>query len=135
MSFYEFKTEDAERFAQNHGPVTRFGKEMRFRYCPYCHGGAHKDKGIFAINLETGAFNCQRSSCGAKGNMVTLSKDFDDFEISREVTSYYNINNYNGRFRTFKDAHRVTESKDGAIEYLKSRGISEAVCRKYEVTI
>ena len=135
MSFYEFKTEDAERFAQNHGPVTRFGKEMRFRYCPYCHGGAHKDKGTFAINLETGAFNCQRSSCGAKGNMVTLSKDFDDFEISREVTSYYNINNYNGRFRTFKDAHRVTESKDGAIEYLKSRGISEAVCRKYEVTI
>ena len=135
MSFYEFKEEDAFRFARNHGEVKRNGDELVFKLCPYCHGGSKPDKYKFSINLKTGMFSCKRGSCDAKGNMVTLARDFPDFELSNEDKRYYNINNYDGRFIKFQDAHRITESKDEAVKYLQGRGISEEICRKYEITV
>lgn len=134
MSIYQFKTEDAERFAQQYGPFYRKGNELTFFRCPYCHGGKRPDKGTFSINSRTGAFECKRSSCKASGNMITLARDFN-FDLGEDVRRYYNIQNYNGRFRRFKDAHRITKSADKAVEYLQSRGISEEICRKYEITV
>lgn len=135
MSIYEFKTEDAERFARESGQkITRYGNELIFELCPYCHGGSKPDRKTFAINSKTGKFQCMRGSCGVHGNMITLAQDFK-FELTEDVRRYYNIRNYNGRFKKFNDGHRITESKEAAIEYLKSRGISEEVCRKYEVTV
>ena len=64
--------------------------------------------------------------------MLTLARDFN-FEISEDVKRYFNQNNYNGKFRTFREGH--FEVKDKAVEYLKSRGISETITRKYEITI
>ena len=131
-NFYEFKTEDAERFARDYGPARRRGDELVLRKCPYC-GDTTKDTFTFSINSKTGQFQCKRGKCNAKGNMLTLSRDFG-FQISEEVNRYYNVNNFNDRFRRFKDAHQIIESNDPAIEYLKSRGISEQVCREYEIT-
>lgn len=135
-NFYEFKTEDAERFARDYGPAKRRGDELVLRKCPYC-GDTTKDTYTFSINSKTGQFQCKRGKCNAKGNMLTLARDFD-FRISEAVSRYYNINDYNdrieNRFQKFKDAHRIVESTDPAIEYLKSRGISEQVCREYEIT-
>lgn len=129
---YEFDRDDAYRF-RNHvrAEARTRGDELQFVYCPYCGGGSHKDKGSFSINLKTGQFECKRSSCAAKGNMITLSRDFD-FSISEEIDRYYNRNDYNKRFRTFRKAH--ISVKDGAVAYLSTRGISEAVTRKYELT-
>jgi twinkle protein len=134
MSIYQFKAEDAERFARLHGPFRQKGNELVFERCPYCNGGGRPDKFTFSINAESGLFQCKRSGCRAQGNMITLARDFN-FDLSEDVKRYYNIQNYNGRFKQFKDAHRITESKDEAVEYLKSRGISEAVCRRYEITV
>lgn len=134
MSIYEFREEDAERFAREHGPVKYHGDEINFNLCPYCRGGARRDKGTFSLNRKTGLYQCLRSSCGVKGNMIELARDFD-FDLGEDVRRYYNLNNYNGRFTIFKDAHRITKSADKAVEYLQSRGISEDVCRKYEVTV
>lgn len=134
MSIYQFKAEDAERFARLHGPFRHKGNEIVFERCPYCHGGSKPDKLTFSLNIETGLFQCKRSSCKVQGNMITLARDFN-FDLTEDVKRYYNIQNYNGRFKKFKDAHRVTESKDAAVEYLKSRGISEDICRKYEITV
>ena len=134
MNIYQFKAEDAERFSRLHGPFRRKGNELVFERCPYCHGGSKPDRFTFSINAETGMFQCKRSSCKVQGNMITLARDFN-FDLSEDVKRYYNIQNYNGRFKSFKDAHRVTESKDAAIEYLKSRGISEEICRRYEITV
>ena len=135
MSYYEFKEEDAEEFARQHGPYKRNGNQLVFTRCPYCEGGRHKDKFTFAIDLKTGQFNCKRGSCNAKGNIITLAKDFEDFNLGTDSSRYYNIKDFNTQFRHFKDAHRITESKNEAVEYLKSRGISEEVCRKYEITV
>lgn len=134
MSIYEYKTEDAERFAREHGPYNTRGNELIFVKCPYCHGGSKPDKGTFSLNRQTGLFQCKRSSCGAKGNMIELARDFN-FDLGDDIRRYYNLQNFNGRFRKFKDAHRITESADEAVEYLKSRGISEKVCREYEITV
>lgn len=134
MGIYEFKAEDAERFAREHGPFRRKGNEIVFERCPYCHGGSKPDKLTFSLNSQTGLYQCKRSSCGASGNMIELARDFN-FDLGEDVKRYYNIQNYNGRFRSFKDAHRVTESKNAAVEYLKSRGISEEICRRYEITV
>ena len=128
---YEFNQEDAWRFADHVGiRVKHKGDELVFTKCPYCGQGS-KAKEKFAINLRTGQFNCFRASCGAHGNMITLSKDFD-FQISEEVDRYFNRNNWNGRFRRFAAGHK--ESTDVAIRYMQSRGISEDVCKKYEIT-
>lgn len=130
---YVFKTEDVYRFRDAVGGMARKkGNELEFALCPYCHGGGSRDKNTFFINLGTGQFECKRSSCGAKGNMLTLSRDFN-FSISEEVDRYYNMNNYNRKFKKFREAHHI-ESKEPAVKYLLSRGISEEICRKYEIT-
>lgn len=136
-NIYQFNPDDVGRFAAAMGAKTkRRGDELVFGLCPYCTGGSHHDHGTFSINVKTGQFECKRSGCSVKGNMITLARDFGDrFELSRDVTQYYNINNSASQFKRFKDSHRVTESKDRAVEYLRSRGITEAVCRKYEITI
>lgn len=135
MNEYVFNVEEAAyRFANfiNHEAKQR-GRELLFRKCPYCGNNTDKTN-KFSINLDTGVFNCFRGSCGAHGNMITLSRDFD-FRISDEIDRYINRGDYSSRFKVFKDAHRKIESKDKAVEYLKGRGISEEICRKYEITM
>lgn len=126
---YKFNKDDAVRFAREKGIRTRtVGNELRFQKCPYCQ--STKDKDTFAINLETGQFNCKRSSCSAHGNMITLHRDFN-FSLGNYVDEYYD------RSRQFRSFPRVAkpEPKPQAIEYMMSRGISEEVCRKYNLTV
>ena len=131
MSMYEFSPSDARRFADHIGIQARQrGDELIFSKCPYCRNSTNS-KEKFSINLKTGQFNCFRASCGVRGNMFTLSKDFN-FQISEQVDRYLNRNGFNNRFKRFKESHK--ESTDPAIEYLRNRGISEEVCRKYELT-
>lgn len=97
---YEFKREDAERFALFVGIKARQrGDELVFQYCPYCRQKTTgKDRDKFAINLLTGQYNCFRSSCNAHGNMITLAKDFK-FELSKDFENYYRPKK---QYRTFK---------------------------------
>ena len=130
MGIYQFSENDAVRFATEHGKFKRRGSEIVLQKCPYCKAA---DKDTFSISLLTGQFECKRGSCGAKGNMITLSRDFG-FSLDRDTNAYYRTVEYSQKqFRSFKSKH--IESKDGAIEYLGSRGISAEVVRKYEITI
>ena len=134
--YYQFKPDDAERFRSSIGArAKRVGNELEFLLCPYCMGGANHDKGTFSINTETGQFECKRSSCSVRGNMITLAKDFSDrFNLGSDVSTYYNIDNRANQFQKFKNAHEIFDSKEPAVAYLKTRGIPEEVTRKYEVT-
>lgn len=129
---YQYNYSDLQRFISEYGfQVFYHRNEVSFKECPYCQGGKKHDKNTFAVNKSTGIFNCKRSSCDARGNMLTLARDFN-FKLSEDVQRYYNVDNYNGRFKSFRNKH--IESKDEAVEYMKSRGISEDICRKYEIT-
>ena len=131
MGMYQFDPEDARRFAAFIGISTRErGTNLIFTKCPYC-GNTSRDREKFAIDMRTGQFNCFRASCRVKGNMITLSRDFN-FQISEHVDRYYNRNNFNGRFKQFREWHG--ESSDPAVAFLQKRGISAATCRKYEIT-
>lgn len=130
---YEFKREDAYRFAHEHGIQTFVrGDELHFMRCPYCGGGSSgRDKNTFAINLINGAFNCKRSSCGRTGTMITLHKDFG-FSLGEGIDAYYD--NYS-RFRKFKRQAEKLLSKPAAVQYMESRGISQKVTELYEITV
>ena len=118
------------RFAYEQGiNAKRQGNELMFNICPYCHGNFSKDKKTFAINLKTGAFNCKRASCGAKGNMITLARDFN-FSLGRDVDEYINPSS---RYKNMRKYPRPV-SKPAAVEYMESRGISKEVTESYALT-
>lgn len=134
MSFYEFKEQDARFFAQHiRAEVRQRGEELQFKDCPYCRSGkSGKDKWTFSVNLRNGQNKCLRSSCSTSGNMITLSKDFD-FSLGPDIDTYYKRSVK--RYRTFKKSGKAIEPKPKAIEYLNGRGISEAVARRYQLTV
>lgn len=129
MGIYEFRSEDAERFAKEQGIITRRrGNELRFKYCPYCREKTD-DKNTFAINLETGQFKCLRASCGAKGNMITLAHDFG-FSLGNDADEYYRQKK---RYRNISNYPRPV-TKEPAVAYMESRGISQRITEKYAIT-
>ena len=130
MALYDFRREDAERFAREQGARVRTrGDELEFQRCPYCNGG-NKDKFTFSINLKTGAFKCLRASCGAHGNMITLHKDFN-FSLGTEADAYYGDG-----YKHFRSIHRKqrAETTSPAVEYMRTRGISQEVTERYGIT-
>lgn len=131
---YQFRREDAERFAIEKGFKGRIvGKEYVLDRCPYCgEKTGNMGRRKFSINLMTGQFNCFRASCGAKGNMITLAKDFD-FSLGTEIDTYYHLGEQR-HYRVFKKPEPI-EPEDAAIEYLGGRGISKDVVRKFQITI
>ena len=129
---YQFNEDDAERFAYHIRIKHRKrGGQLELEHCPYCRAN---DKWTFGMSLATGQFECKRASCGARGNMITLSRDFD-FSLGKENDAYYNTVDYAKKnYKKFRDAHKHIETRPAAVEYLQSRGISEAITNKYEIT-
>lgn len=105
--------------------------EFSFERCPYCNQKSDPKQRKFSVNSKTGQFQCFRASCGAKGNILTLAKDFD-LDLGNTANEYYGI----GKQRHYKytPLKEPIESKDAAIEYMKKRGISKDVVRKYQIT-
>lgn len=56
------------------------GDEIVPTYCPFCGGGKNHDKDTFAMNRETGTYNCKRGSCGAVGTFRALKIHFGEAE-------------------------------------------------------
>lgn len=130
MGFYTFNESDARMFAQRVGANTRErGDQLQFQECPYCHGGKSRDKWTFAVSLTDGGFNCQRASCGVRGGMLKLSADFG-FSLGRDNDAYYR------RDKKFRDLSKYPrpQTKDPAVKYMLSRGISEETTRRYNLT-
>lgn len=134
MRYYEFKESDALEFARASGIQTKQrGSELQFLYCPYCRGGGSGDKGTFSINLTSGQFKCLRSSCSVSGNMLTLAADFSWFSLGSDIDAYYKTGRQK-RFRQFEKM-RPIKSKPAAITYLQSRGISQQIAQRYQITV
>lgn len=122
---YQFKQDDL--YSLIHGlyaeTVTK-GKEIQFKYCPYCKGGESRDKYTFSVNTETGCYNCKRGKCGVSGHFVQLARDMN-YPLSYDYPE-----------RKYKKLRqREIIIRDEAVEYMKSRGISEATTRKYKLTV
>ena len=121
---YEFKQEDVYNFAAVNGFETeKKGSELFFKYCPYCKGGGH-DKESFSINLKNGLFKCFRASCGMQGHFVELARDFGyKLDFGEHEKKYRKL------------PQKKIETKPKAVEYLKNRGISQAIAERYKITV
>lgn len=122
---YELKQSDILDLSHTlDGRTFQKGDELFYQYCPYCHGGKRRDKNTFSINLKTGTFHCFRSSCGKSGHFVELARDFH-YQLDFEDWS-------KKKFRRLPQ--REIQIRDPAVEWMKSRGISEAVTKRYHIT-
>ena len=124
---YILNEDDIYAFARDYadGEYRLDGKELYFKYCPYCNGGNHADKETFSINLDSGAFCCFRASCNQHGHFVELARDFK-----------FHLDGIDSKPREYKVLpRREIETKQAAIDYMASRGISEAVTRRYKITV
>lgn len=120
---YQINKNDIYGFASSVGAdVKEKGKELFFRWCPYCNGNGH-DRETFSVNMETGAFSCFRSTCGKKGHFVELCRDFG-YKLEFE--------NQPKRYKALPQ--KKIEVRNKAVEYLNKRGISKKVCEKYRIT-
>lgn len=129
MNIYEFDPDDARRFGQEqHIKYQQRGDELQFKYCPYCKNRTD-DKNTFAINLRTGQFKCLRASCGAKGNMITLARDFN-FSLGNDVDEYFN------KRKRYKDLSCYPRPivRAPAVAYMENRGISQMITERYGIT-
>lgn len=130
---YEFKPSDAYDFARHVGILCKErGDELFFKTCPYCKPRATRGNvNTFSINLKTGQHKCLRASCGVSGNMITLARDFD-FSLGTEIDEYYAPKK---KYRELPQPKEPVIPKPEALQYLESRGISEEVAKKYEITV
>ena len=133
MSFYEFNANDAYDFARFIGiEAKERNMELHFKTCPYCRPKATRDNiNTFAIDLKNGCFKCLRESCGAKGNMITLAKDFN-FSLGTQNDEYYAPKK---QYRKLKTPTEPIIPKSPAIKFLESRKISEEIAKRYEITV
>ena len=127
---YLFKSEDVFSLANFVNAETKQkAAELQFKHCPLCKGGQHNDRWTFSVNVVTGKFKCQRSSCGKQGGFITLAKEVGfplDFGTKEPLT------------KTYKRLPQISPQniiiRDGAVEYLNNRGIPETITRKYGIT-
>ena len=127
---YLFKSEDVFSLADFVNAETKQkAAELQFKHCPLCKGGQHNDRWTFSVNVVTGKFKCQRSSCGKQGGFITLAKEVGfplDFGTKEPLT------------KTYKRLPQISPQniiiRDGAVEYLNNRGIPETITRKYGIT-
>lgn len=89
------------------------GKEAHLEYCPYCHA-----KNRFNVNIETGAYICNRqSSCGAKGT----------FKLDKSVVKSNNV----AKVKLGIEQFDTLDNK--MLDYMQNRGISKETLKKARV--
>jgi len=109
-------TDFANKYLQ---PYKVSGNEIIPVYCPFCHGGNSKDKHTFAMNAETGTYNCKRGSCGVSGTFKQLLQEFGE---QIETAAYYRRPRKHYKSPTTKPE----TPKEKVVAYLKKRGFSPA---------
>jgi twinkle protein len=125
MGYKDIQITPLEFARRNFGEYRTKGREITPKQCPYCHGGKHHNRYTFAMNIETGTFNCKRGTCGVTGNFKKLLMDFGGIQMIYEQQSVKR------KFK--KSTAKVEPVKSVILEYLKSRGISEATAKIYNI--
>lgn len=104
------------------GDFKQHGNEIIPTYCPFCHGGSHRDKFSFALNVDKLTYNCKRGSCGKQGHFSQLCKEFGET---------YTNTNYEMRKpprKLFKRPISIVETAKKKVEdYLTLRGFTKPI--------
>ncbi len=125
---------DEIQFADRYlSPYRIKGKEINPQICPYCHGGRHRDKHTFFLNIEKHVFSCHRGSCGATGTFSELAKLYNE-------RADYIIDMYKERFDLLdqkkeykKPAMKLVKLSQQAEDYLRLRKISLTTATHFNI--
>jgi twinkle protein len=109
--------------------VVRSSGHQAIATCPFCHGDG-KDKDTFAINLETGAWNCMRGKCGKHGSWYDLSSELG-LQYKPLEEQFYSKPKVNYSKPQISFNPLPDEAKKYMIE---TRKLSKEVLKKYSVT-
>ena len=116
-------------FAARHFPEHRQkGDEIIPTYCPFCKGGHRGDKHTFAMNVNTGDFNCKRGGCAREGKFITLLREFNEELPAQNYERKPVTKKYKPPQTEIKPASTATE------QYLNRRKISKAAIEKMKVS-
>lgn len=98
-------------------------------YCPFCKGGQGHDKHTFALNVDSGLYNCKRSTCSVQGNLKQLCQKLG---IPWEHKSYEMPAK---PARSYKKPTTELQLISSEIEeYLKKRGFTPEVWRARKIS-
>lgn len=112
--------------------------------CPLCDEG--RGKGNFEVSLERYAYHCW--SCGdSEGTHGPLGKLFDNFGTKKQKKLYLLVRPEETKvfekkvkklklpegYTKFKDSNPIYPIYKQAMNYLKSRGITEDIIEKYQI--
>lgn len=97
--------------------------------CPFCRGGDKGEK-TFAINLETGAWNCLRlNNCGLSGSFYNLQRKLGDQPIFLKTNMQNKPKLYS---RPKPEALPINQK---SLQYLKKRGFTEDIIKQFKIFI
>ena len=117
-------------FADKHmHPYKDKGDELIATYCPFCNGGHHRDKNTFALNVVEQVYKCHRGRCGAQGHFVELCRHFGELAKTDTRPNAQPVKKYKPPAQKLKPISQI------AMDYLKTRGISEATIKKFGVGV
>ncbi|MEA1973545.1 MAG: bifunctional DNA primase/helicase [Candidatus Cloacimonadota bacterium] len=102
------------------------GDTISFQYCPFCNGGEHNDKYTFAINSQTGAYNCLRGSCRQHGHIIKLAKQK---HLYIEQGEYMKTTRFvpTPKKNYIKPKSKAIGVNSDIYEYFEERGISSKI--------
>ena len=107
------------------------GDELICRVCPWCGGGEHNDLETFAINLNTGLWNCRRGSCTRKsGTIKELCDMFGEETIDNQIVKY-NITKKKNFVKP--DPAELHELTDGIVTFFNKRKISRKTLEDWKI--
>jgi len=113
-------------------PFSIKGPEIVPQLCPFCHGGRHKDKYTFALNMDKQTYNCKRGSCGKQGHFSQLCREFG----VQGTQNTQQPREYVPHKKTYRKPEKKPHSlHDAAISYLELRGISKETAETYRVGV
>jgi len=101
--------------------------------CPFCNPTKRDNFHTFAIDLDSGAYNCKRGKCGAKGSFRDLLEEFNEINpIDRSKS----LNSLTNKSKTYKKPDTSKTSDDlseDIVDWFDWRGISEKTLEKWDI--
>lgn len=116
-------------FARKHlGQYKIKGNEIIPTYCPFCHGGQHKDKDTFALNIDKGTYNCKRGKCGVAGSFSQLCREFGETPVRQNLEVFYRR-----QYRYVEPKTEVKPVTSPVEKYLELRGFSRETWERFGI--
>jgi 5S rRNA maturation endonuclease (ribonuclease M5) len=128
--YYQLGTNEIEDYLSRRGfYIKKFSDDnLRLDRCPLCN---HKQS--FSINAQTGQFECWKTSCGKRGNWVTLRRMLND-----PLDSDSKMINFKQDWKDFfqiQERGPVTRNKyPEVLDYLHDRGFSNETLDAFRVS-